>query len=51
MAITGDPLPYGITPNRRVLEELLFHAVSQGIITEPMKPDELFAQGTFSLVA
>ena len=33
MAITGDPLPYGIEPNRRVLEELIGHAMTQRIIT------------------
>ena len=33
MEITGgDPLPYGIEPNRKVLEELVGHAVAQKII-------------------
>ncbi|HYM17859.1 MAG TPA: ABC transporter substrate-binding protein [Micropepsaceae bacterium] len=44
MAITGDPLPYGIEPNRRVLEDLIGHAVTQGIIERPFKLEELFAQ-------
>jgi 4,5-dihydroxyphthalate decarboxylase len=43
MAITGDPLPYGIEPNRKVLEELIGHALSQGIITRRVGVDELFA--------
>src|SRR5262249_18016286 len=30
--ITGDPFPYGIESNRRVLDELIGHAVTQGII-------------------
>jgi 4,5-dihydroxyphthalate decarboxylase len=48
--ITGDPLPYGIAPNRRVLDELIAHALTQGIITKPVTADELFAPGTRELV-
>src|SRR6266853_811569 len=33
MEITGDPLPYGIAPNRKVIQELIGHALTQGIIT------------------
>ncbi|HEY7663829.1 MAG TPA: ABC transporter substrate-binding protein [Xanthobacteraceae bacterium] len=51
MAITGDPLPYGIAPNRNVIEELIGHALTQGIITKPVTVDELFAPGTRDLVA
>ena len=51
MAITGDPLPYGIEPNRRVLEELIRHAVTQRIIQKPFDVEELFAPGTHSLKA
>ena len=51
MAITGDPLPYGIAPNRVVLEELIRHSLSQGIITRPVGVDELFAPGTRDLKA
>jgi len=51
MAITGDPLPYGIAPNRVVLEELIRHSLSQGIITRPVTVDELFAPGTRDLKA
>ena len=43
MAITGDPLPYGIEPNRHVLEALIGHAVTQGIIPAPVPVEELFA--------
>jgi 4,5-dihydroxyphthalate decarboxylase len=49
MEITGEPLPYGIAPNRRVLDELVGHAVKQGIITKPVAVDELFAPSTRSL--
>jgi len=50
MEISGDPLPYGIAPNRRVLEELIGHALTQGIISKPVTADELFASGTRNLV-
>src|SRR5580704_13477998 len=50
MEITGDPLPYGIAPNRRVIEELIGHALTQGIIDKPVTVDELFAPSTRALV-
>jgi 4,5-dihydroxyphthalate decarboxylase len=49
MEITGEPLPYGLASNRRVLEELIGHALKQGIITKPVTVDELFAPSTRSL--
>lgn len=51
MEITGEPLPYGIAPNRRVLEELIQHCLTQGIITRPVTVEELFARNTHDLVA
>jgi 4,5-dihydroxyphthalate decarboxylase len=51
MDITGDPLPYGIAPNRRIIDELIGHALTQGIITRAVSVDELFARGTHDLVA
>jgi 4,5-dihydroxyphthalate decarboxylase len=50
MEIAGDPLPYGIAPNRKVLEELIGHAVSQGIIPHAVGVDDLFAPATRDLV-
>src|SRR5258708_27597052 len=50
MAITGDPLPYGIAPNRKVIEDLIEHALTQGIITKPVTVEELFAPTTHRLV-
>jgi len=51
MEITGgDPLPYGIEPNRRTLEELISSAVEQGILSRAPKIEELFAPATRNLV-
>jgi 4,5-dihydroxyphthalate decarboxylase len=50
LEITGDPLPYGIESNRKVLENLIQHALKQGIITKPVTVDELFAPSTRGLV-
>jgi 4,5-dihydroxyphthalate decarboxylase len=49
MEITGDPLPYGIEPNRKVIQELIGHALTQGIITKRVSVDELFAPSTRGL--
>jgi 4,5-dihydroxyphthalate decarboxylase len=52
MEITGrDPLPYGIEPNRHVLEEIVRSAVEQRIITRPVPIEQLFAAGTRDLTA
>jgi ABC-type nitrate/sulfonate/bicarbonate transport system substrate-binding protein len=49
--VTGaDPLPYGIDPNRAVLERLLDHALAQHILDVRPDLDALFAEGTRDLV-
>jgi len=51
MEITGgDPLPYGIAPNRQALEELLASALEQKIIAKPAFAEELFPANTHKLV-
>jgi 4,5-dihydroxyphthalate decarboxylase len=51
MQTTGrDPLPYGIEPNRQVLEELLQSALEQKVITQPLTVEELFPRNTHALV-
>jgi 4,5-dihydroxyphthalate decarboxylase len=51
MEITGkDPLPYGIEPNRKMLEDWIAHCLAQRIITKPVTVDELFAPATRELV-
>jgi 4,5-dihydroxyphthalate decarboxylase len=48
--ITGaDPLPYGIGPNRAVLDELIRHAVDQHILSSAPDVESLFAAGTHDL--
>jgi 4,5-dihydroxyphthalate decarboxylase len=51
MDITGDPLPYGIEPNRAVLEEAIAHCVTQGIVGTRVTVDGLFAPATRALTA
>ena len=51
MEITGgDPLPYGVEPNRRTLEELISSARDQGILSRAPAIEDLFARGTRDLV-
>ena len=49
MEIICDPLPYGIEPNRAMIEELIQNAVTQGIVTERPEIDSLFAAETRQL--
>ncbi len=52
MAITGgDPLPYGIAPNRSVIEELIDHAMSQRILDRRPAVESLFPESTHNLTA
>jgi 4,5-dihydroxyphthalate decarboxylase len=52
MELTGvDPLPYGIEPNRAVLEELLRNAVDQKILDRAPTLEDVFAPGTRELTA
>jgi 4,5-dihydroxyphthalate decarboxylase len=51
MQITGDPLPYGIEPNRAMIDELIRHAVIQKILSAPMIAEDVFAKETLDLTA
>jgi 4,5-dihydroxyphthalate decarboxylase len=52
LQITGlDPLPYGIAPNRPMLEALVRYAREQQIISRSCAVEELFAPGTAGLTA
>jgi 4,5-dihydroxyphthalate decarboxylase len=51
LALGADPLPYGIEPNRGVLDELIGHALTQGILTRRPDLEALFARDTLTLRA
>lgn len=52
MDITGaDPLPYGIAPNRAMIEQLIDHAVRQQILKRPFPVEALFPESTHDLTA
>lgn len=50
--ITGaDPLPYGIEPNRPMIDLLIRYAVDQKILDRPVTAEELFVPATRGLTA
>lgn len=49
LELGGHPLPYGVEPNRAVLEQLVDHALTQKILTRPVEIDSLFAADTLTL--
>jgi 4,5-dihydroxyphthalate decarboxylase len=53
MELTGwdDPLPYGIEPNRQVLEELIRSAVDQRILDRAPRLEDVFTADTRDVVA
>jgi 4,5-dihydroxyphthalate decarboxylase len=52
MKISGeDPLPYGIAPNRAMIEQLISYAVRQRILNRPPAVTDLFHPSTHDLTA
>lgn len=52
MKISGeDPLPYGIAPNRAMIEQLISYAVRQRILDRPPAVTDLFHRSTHDLTA
>ncbi|HWG01309.1 MAG TPA: hypothetical protein VG164_05615 [Trebonia sp.] len=50
--ITGaDPMPYGLAPNRAMIDKLISYAVDQRILDKPVAAEDLFAAGTHHLTA
>jgi ABC-type nitrate/sulfonate/bicarbonate transport system substrate-binding protein len=48
--ITGaDPMPYGIAPNRAMIDQLIRYAVDQGILDKPVSAQDVFAPGSHDL--
>jgi 4,5-dihydroxyphthalate decarboxylase len=44
-----DPLPYGVEPNREVLEALIEHATAQQILRKPVELSAVFDESTLGL--
>ena len=47
--LVGDPLSFGVGPNRKALETIVQFAVDQQIIAKAFTPEELFAPNTLDL--
>jgi 4,5-dihydroxyphthalate decarboxylase len=47
--VVGDPFPFGVSRNRKVLETLIQFAVDQHVIPKNFTVDELFAPDTLNL--
>jgi 4,5-dihydroxyphthalate decarboxylase len=48
--ITGaDPMPYGIGPNRAMIDKLIGYAVDQKILDKPVTAEEIFAPASHDL--
>ncbi len=50
LEVMDDPLPYGVEPNRKTLEGLVDHAVTQKIIPQRMALEDLFAKPALNSV-
>lgn len=50
LAAGGDPLPYGIVPNREMIDTLVGYAYRQHIIARQPAAEEIFAKQTWDLV-
>lgn len=50
LEVMDDPLPYGVEPNRKTLEGLVDHAVTQKIIPGPIALEDLFAKQVLNSV-
>jgi ABC-type nitrate/sulfonate/bicarbonate transport system substrate-binding protein len=48
--VGDDPLPNGVEPNRKALEAIIRFAHEQKILPRAVKPEEMFAANTLSLV-
>jgi 4,5-dihydroxyphthalate decarboxylase len=44
-----DPFPYGVKENKKMLETLIEYSYEQGLTTQKLKIDDLFAQSTLDV--
>jgi 4,5-dihydroxyphthalate decarboxylase len=51
MEVVGDPLPYGVEPNRAMIDEFIRHALTQEVIRRPVRAEDIFAIETLDLTA
>lgn len=51
MEVIADPLPYGIEPNRAMIDEFIGHALTQEVIRRPVRAEDVFAAETLDLIA
>lgn len=51
MEVLPDPLPYGVEPNRTMIEEMIRHALTQEVIRRPVRAEDVFADETLDLIA
>jgi 4,5-dihydroxyphthalate decarboxylase len=49
MDVLRDPLPYGVEPNRAMIEEFIGHCLTQGVLRVPVTAEEIFAEETLDL--
>jgi len=47
--VLPDPLPYGIDPNRAMIDEFIGHTLTQGVIRRPVRAEDVFAAETLAL--
>lgn len=51
MEVIADPLPYGIEPNRAMIDEFIGHALTQEVIRRSVRAEDVFAAETLDLIA
>jgi 4,5-dihydroxyphthalate decarboxylase len=50
MDVLPDPLPYGLDPNRAMIDEFIGHTLTQGVIRRPVRAEDVFAEETLTLI-
>jgi 4,5-dihydroxyphthalate decarboxylase len=50
-SVIVDPLPYGVEPNRAMIDEFIGHTLTQEIIRRPVRAEDVFAADTLDLIA